>query len=108
MSCQFALADKQWKPVPGETCNERIFFQCQATGCWTEILSCCEQVFGSIQGVDTSATGEEFKVCGSHMRGCEGELYSKDLRGMPGRYPSQFGFRTGTQVALFSKSLRME
>lgn len=108
MSCQFALADEQWKPVPGEACNGRVFFQCQAAVCWTEMFSCCEQMFGSTQGVDTFNSSAVADVCGSHRRSCERELYSKDLRDMPGGYPSQFGFRTGTQVASFSKSLRKE
>lgn len=71
-------------------------------------FSWCEQMFGLTQGVDTLNSSPVADVCASHGRGCEGELYSKDLGDMPGRYPSQLGFRIGTQVALFSKSLRKE
>lgn len=65
-------------------------------------------MFGSTQGVDTlNFSPVAGDVCGSCRRS-EGEAYSIKRHEGYARQVSQFGFRIGTQVASFSKSLSKE
>lgn len=66
----------------------------------------CEQMFGSTQDIDTfSSSPVAGDIHGSCRRDGEREAYSIKRHKGYARQVSQFGFRIGTQVDLFSRSL---